>query len=108
MEDTKTFIKSPGWEVNGRPLGFGTSPEADWKIILVSTAVLSVLVIILSVYMFIKIDKGEIFVAEKSNEEETKALDTGLLRETVLYYEHKAAEFERIKSTRTFVADPSL
>ena len=79
MENPQTSLKKSGWKVKGRLFGFGTSPEADWKIILISAMMLAVSAVVLSVFMFIKIDKGEIFVIEKSEEEREKALDTSLL-----------------------------
>ncbi len=79
--------------------GFGTSVGADWKIILSSTLALSFLVIILSIYMFIKIDKREVFVVEKPEEMGNKDLNLEVLRDTVIYYQNKAVEFERIKNS---------
>lgn len=107
MADPQSSLKKSGWKVRGG-LGFGASPEADWKIILISTMILAVLVIALSVFVFIKVDKGEIFVVERSVDKEEKALDISLLRETVLYYQNKALEFERIKNSVTLIVDPSL
>jgi hypothetical protein len=94
---------------NGRIFGFGTSPEADWKIIFISGMTLAFIVIALSAYMFIKINKGEIFVADPSVDVKKNALDVDALRETVSYYQNKALEFERIKSvTTTEMIDPSI
>ena len=101
MENPRTSLKKLNWKVNGRLFGFGTSPEADWKIILISTIVLAVLAIALNVLIFIKIDKREIFVADKAGEERGQALDISLLRETVLYYQNKAREFEKIQNQKT-------
>ncbi|MEX2013480.1 MAG: hypothetical protein WD897_01005, partial [Parcubacteria group bacterium] len=92
MTDPQTALKKSGWSVRGG-LGFGASPEADWKIILISTIILTVLVIALSVFVFVKVGKGEIFVVERLVGEEERALDTSLLRETVLHYQNKALEF---------------
>lgn len=96
------------WKKNGRLIGFGTSPETDWKIIFNTTIVLSVLVIVLNIFIFIKIDKGEIFATEKTLNEQEQALNLVLLNETISYYKDKAIEFERIKNSKQLVADPSL
>ena len=108
MNTLRTFFTRLNWKVNGRLFGYGSSPEADWKIIFISTVVLAVLVIGFSAFIFIKTDKGEIFVVERSAEQGEKALDTSLLRETVSYYQSKALEFERIKRVKTSTVDPSL
>ena len=108
MEDPQTSLKKSGWKIRGK-LGFGTSPEADWKIILISTVVLTVLVVTLSVLIFIKVNARELFMVEQPEEEKGQTLDTLLLRKTVLYYQNKALEFDRIKNAGTStVADPSL
>ena len=108
MESLKTFLKEFNWRVNGRLFGFGTSSKADWKNIFISTIILAILTIILSVFIFIKIDKGEIFVEKKTAEPEKQILDLSLLRETVSYYQNKALEFERIKNAKVDAVDPSL
>ena len=108
MEDPQTSLKKSGWKIRGK-LGFGTSPEADWKIILISTVVLTVLVVTLSVLIFIKVNERELFMVEQLEEEKGQTLDTLLLRKTVLYYQNKALEFDRIKNAgASTVADPSL
>ena len=62
----------------------------------------------LSVFIFIKIDKGEIFVVERASVQKEKALDVSTLKETVTYYQNKALEFEKIKSQVIPATDPSL
>ena len=108
MENQQTSFKKLHWKTNGRLFGFGLNPEADWKIIFISTSILVVLAILLSVFMFIKIDNGEIFLVKRPAEEGEKTLDISLLRETVSYYQNKALEFERIKSLKIPAVDPSL
>jgi hypothetical protein len=108
---TKLHLAMPrlNWKSNGRLFGFGTSPETDWKIILVSAVVLAFIVITLCAYMFIKINKGEIFLVDQSTDTEAKTLDVEVLRETVSYYQSKALEFEHIRNaTTTEAVDPSL
>ncbi|MDO8728918.1 MAG: hypothetical protein Q7K26_03410 [bacterium] len=108
MKDPTSSLSKLNWKVNGRLFGFGTSPDADWKIIFISTTILIAFVVVFSVFMFIKINKGGIFVVENPVEQEQQVLDTSLLKETVLYYQNKALEFERIKSSVIPATDPSL
>ena len=108
MDNLRTSFARLNLKKNGRFLGYGTSPEADWRIIFASTAILAVLIIGLSAFIFIKIDRGEIFVVKESAEQGDKTLDLSLLKETVSYYQNKALEFERIKRAKTSAADPSL
>lgn len=108
MENLKTFLKKPNLKLNGSLFGFGTSPEADWKVIFVSSAVLAISFVIFSVYIFIKIDKGEIFVSKQTTEQEGQILDTALFKETISYYEAKALEFKEMKKVEITAVDPSL
>ncbi|MBI2086747.1 MAG: hypothetical protein HYT69_01070 [Candidatus Zambryskibacteria bacterium] len=85
----------------------GKNSENDWKIIFSSATTLVVLFVFLSIFVFIKIDKGEIFLVERLSEEED-TLDIAALKETVSYYENRALEFENIKNTTTPAVDPSL
>ncbi len=97
------------FKFDGSPFGFGTSPQADWKIIFLGTAALSLIAIAFSTYMFIQIDKGEIFIVERSPIENVQTLNNKKLQETVDYYRGKAEDFELYSnSTTTSVVDPSL
>lgn len=108
MENFKGFLKKPDLKFSGNPFGFGTSPEADWKVIFISSVILAISFVIFSVYIFIKIDKGEIFVSKKTTNQDGQVLDTTLLTETVSYYEAKALEFKEMKMIRISTVDPSL
>ena len=81
------------------------NPQTDWKIVFTSTLVLTVIVVALSIVVFVKIDKKEVFM---SGEGVSRALDISLLEDTVRYYENKAEEFENIKINKTSVVDPSI
>lgn len=108
MDNLRASFARLNLKKNGRFLGYSTSPEADWGIIFVSAAILTVLIIGLSTFIFIKIDRGEIFVVKKLAGEGDKTLDLSILKETVSYYQNKALEFERIKRAKTSTVDPSL
>lgn len=108
MKDLKTFFKNFKFSFGGRLFGFGTSPESDWKVIFISSVVLTIAVIAGSVFMFIKIDKGEIFVSKGFSSQEENTLDIELLRETVSYYQNKIIEFEENGNLSLPTVDPSL
>lgn len=108
MKNSQVFLKKSRWKINGRLFGFGDSPESDWKIIFISTIILAVLVVTLSVFMFIEIYQEGIFVTEEPPVQKEKAINVSVLKETVLYYQNKALEFEKIKSLVTPAVDPSL
>ena len=89
---------------------FGQSPEGDWKIIFTIAATVAALGIAVNAFIFIKIDKGEIFVVDDLVSEGGGTLDVAELKETVNYYDKKAESFDAIlkNSSTTPVVDPSL
>lgn len=107
MKDLQTLLKKLNWKTDGRIFGFGTGPEADWKIIFISFAILAVVVIAFSIFMFREIGRGDIFVTEAPGAQEEQILDTSLLKETVLYYQNKALELKKLKSSTPSDTDPS-
>jgi len=108
MENPQSSSKKLYLNANRWLLGFGTSPEADWKIIFFSALILVVVAIALSAFIFIKINKGEIFVVEKPDGQSERTLDLTLLRKTVSYYQGKARVFESVKNKVVPSVDPSL
>ena len=82
---------------------------SDWKIILVSTLILSTLIIGAAVLMFVKIDKREVFVVENTSVKSEQNLNlAALLDETITYYQGKVLKFEKIKHDGIETIDPSL
>lgn len=108
MSKLKTFFEKFDWKTDIRLPALGTSPEADWKIIFASTVVLSILAITLSVFIFVKVDKGEVFVVKEPTGQMEKTLNISRLKETVSHYRNKALEFGKIKSKKTSATDPSI
>jgi hypothetical protein len=103
------FSKKISFSKSGIP-AFGQSPEGDWRIIFTVAALVALLGIAVNVFIFIKIDKGEIFVVDNLATEGGNTLDVAELEETVNYYQNKQAVFENLlrSSSTTAVVDPSL
>jgi uncharacterized membrane protein len=79
-----------------KSLGFGSGPYEDWKIISYVFGFFTLIVVLICVMVFIKIDKGEIFRIERAEIEQEKLLNVDLLKEAISYYRAKEVEFERI------------
>ena len=107
MDWQKIFSKLMSYR-RAPQLIFGMSPESDWKIIFVSTLFLIVVVIAVSAGIFIKVNKWEIFVVEKTVDSSENTLNIELLEKTVKYYQDKEIIFEEIKSGGSVTVDPSL
>ena len=109
MNKLKIFLNKFKREGDGPLFGFGTSPQADWRVIFFTSVGVAVLVSIINIAMFIGIDRGEIFVTQNPQTEGNKTLDIEKLKSTNRFYQNKATEFEKIKSgTRTSLVDPSI
>lgn len=90
-------------------LGFGTSPQADWKVIFFSALFLLVTVSLMNGVIFIRIKNGEIFSSTSSQSAELQTLNVAKLKSTIEYYQGKEDQFLNIKSaSSTQVVDPSL
>lgn len=92
---------------NGKFLGFGSSPGADWEVVFIVTALLTTLMIVGGAYLFVQVGKGELGKSEESVEA-TLTLDEKRLDATVEYYESKAEKFETLRNSRVNLADPSI
>lgn len=109
MNDLKSILQKFKLKRGGSPFGWGASPDADWKVIFLSTLALIVLVSVWSFLEFIKVSKGEVSIVEDDGVVTTALFDLNNLKDTAAYYEAKALEFERIKNgTSTSVVDPSI
>ena len=90
-------------------LKFGRSPESDWRIIFVSTILLVIIVSVLNVKLFVKINRGEAFATGENSPDKVASLNVPKLINTLDYYLNKKAEFEKIKSGAIApVIDPSI
>ncbi|MDO8565295.1 MAG: hypothetical protein Q7R67_01590 [bacterium] len=107
MVNTETFFKKLTSKTNSRLSDAG--PEKDWKIIFMSAIFLTLLSIVVNLLIFIKVDKGEIFVVEAPGQSGERTLNPETLRETVRYYQAKAEEFQTLQSApATGLVDPSI
>ena len=108
MKNVHNLLNRLHLKKKGVFFGFGTSPIADWKIICVSTTILVIISVLVSLYVFFMINKGEIFLAEKPEASSSESLNEKLLERIIEHYRGKASEFERIKSFQTEYPDPSI
>jgi len=109
MENWRTSLGKLNQPSGGRAFKFGDSPEGDWKTIFIAAVTLALMITALNIYIFVKIDKGEIFTVEGPALEGEQIPSLPKLRETVRYYQSKAAQFDNLQKTATSTfPDPSL
>lgn len=83
-------------------------PMRDWKILFVVFIVLNGIIIVFSAFLFLEINKGEIFLVEPATPSGIDTVDRNALREILFSFEEKAEQFEALKTSRPTLADPSL
>lgn len=72
----------------------------DWTIILMMLVIIVFLVTIFNIRLFIRIDKGELFVTPDSDSAiVNNTIDEALLDSTLEFFEEKRDRFEKLKRT---------
>jgi hypothetical protein len=107
--NTKNFKDTLGklsFKREGRFLGIGTSPEADWKIIFFAALIAVVAVAIFSTKMFYVIESGEYATSEDKISGYT--LNTDRLKKIVAHYNDRESRFNQIINIRNAPSDPSI
>lgn len=103
------FSKKLEWGKGGRPFGWGSSPDEDWKTIFLFTILLIVAVGAWSFLTYFQIKSGALLEDEFYLGSELPSLNLEDLGNTTSYYQNKALELEKIKSGRgTNIVDPSI
>lgn len=92
----------------GHFLGYGVSPENDWKIILMTFMIMLALTLGACIYYFLKVNNGDFLVLTDEEKTPTSTFNLNRVRQTINYYESKSEELEKIKSTPEVILDPSL
>lgn len=92
----------------GSFLGWGQSAHRDWKIILSGFILVVVFSLLFSFLVFKQINNAGDSLSLQNETVQNGALDTTLLKKIILYYEDQAQKFEKIKSTKNTLPDPSV
>ncbi len=101
----KIFDKS-GYANRGRFLGWGSGPDADWKVIFPIFTILLIVIAILSFIAFMNVGSGA-FGSDISSTVESP-LDKKLLQGNVKYYKEKQNIFESLRTGKETTPDPSI
>ena len=76
----------------------------DWMVILTVFVIIILLVTALNVRLFIRIDKGELFVIEDTDETTvSNTINEALLGRTLEFFKEKEDRFEQLKRTTPFI-----
>ncbi len=110
MTNSENILQKPKDKKEVSVVKFGSSPQADWKIIFLITLGLIVIVSTLNGFLFFRVNSGAGLGGGVVVGDEENALSITKLQEALTYYQAKGLEFEVIKTaaTTTNVVDPSL
>ena len=102
---TKKFTKL----IPKRHPGFyAVNPQRDWKRIVVGFLAIVLISLAIHGYIFWKINKGEIFLANGVNEENVQTIDRTKLKQLMDYYDSREARLAGLHASTTPMRDPSL
>lgn len=112
MEDfnIKKILKKLTKLVGGRGVHVGrsiTHPSRDWKIILVAFTILNIIMAVFSTFLFLQINKGEIFVVDVPIPSSTNSLNREELQNILSFFEEKKRAFVSLKINKPTLVDPS-
>ena len=79
-----------------------------WKKIFILFIVINVIVVIISSYLFFKINYGEIFLVDSNTNVSIETVNRTLLLDTINFFEIKEKEFDNLKTNKVNLVDPSL
>lgn len=99
----KTSIEST-YKNRGRLLGFGSGPDADWRVMFSLFLVLLMIALISAFILFGRVGGGE----EGLGTEVESPVNEAALRRTANYYEKQKLDFESAKSVPETIPDPSI
>lgn len=80
---------------------------AHWEIILVSFAVLNLLTLGFSLYLFIQINRGDIFVLKQDQAISVETIERNKVKEIIASFELKQVLFDDRTVSPIQIADPS-
>ena len=101
------FVFSKKGSVRGFS-GFGHDPRQDWRRVFFGFIFLSVLLLALNIYVYQRIDKGDIFLADEVVTAGSGSLSREKLQKTVQFFEDKKEKFNSIRANPPRRPDPSL
>ncbi len=84
------------------------NPVHDWKIVLIFFVFIAIILAGLSGYLFLKINRGEIFITQKHDTQTVSVLNVKLLEKTVGEFEEKKAHLLELETEKVIASDPSI
>lgn len=106
--DYKAIIRKFSYARSKDPLKVPLRPYRDWGFLLACFFVILVAVSIASAYLFIEINREEIFSKELAPEGEIEMLNLEALKGAIKSFDDRAEVFETLRGQKPGIVDPSL
>ena len=84
------------------------TPHRDWRRLVIIFAIFVIAVGAASFYIFIQIERDEIFVAKEGEKVSARMFNTQKLKDTIKTFEQKSADIEILRTERPRIIDPSV
>jgi len=89
------------------PPSLSVRAAKDWSTMLGAFLVVTIVIVVLSLYLFYRVVKGEIFSSYNTKTEAGEVLDENILKQVVRSFESKNELLNELKSVPQSFADPS-
>lgn len=87
---------------------FKIRPNRDWCFLIFFFLVFNIFITIISVYLFIEISNGEIFLTSKKENVPTETIDKTKLSQIIKFYQNKTTKFQEIKLNKKNYINPAI
>ncbi len=86
----------------------GIRPKRDWAIILATMSILIVIFISFASYVYVKIDRGELFLVEYDKQLRELKLEEKILKKVILDINQRAESLKALDTNKIIPPDPSI
>ncbi len=84
------------------------TPHSDWRMLVIIFTILVIAVGSASFYIFIQIERDEIFLAKEGEKTGVRTFDTQRLKDTIKTFEQRKMDLEALRAGRPSIIDPSM
>ena len=84
------------------------TPRSDWRTLFIIFTILVIAVGSASFYIFVQIERDEIFLAKEGEQLRARTFNAQKLKDTLKAFEQKNADLDMLRAKRPSVIDPSI
>ena len=84
------------------------TPRSDWRTLFIIFTILVIAVGSVSFYIFVQIERDEIFLAKEGEQLRVRTFNAQKLKDTLKAFEQRRADLETLRAERPHIIDPSM